>query len=55
MQSDGNSFRGDVIWDSINKVSKNENNILDQICKRKHDFYYEDFDFAIIIQKCIVK
>ena len=33
MQSDGNSFCGDVVSDSFNKQSRDENNILDQIFK----------------------
>ena len=35
MQSDGNSFCGDVVSDSFNKTSRDEDNILDQILKRK--------------------
>ena len=31
MQSDGNSFCGDVVLDSFNKESRDEDNILDQI------------------------
>ena len=31
MVSDGNSFRGDVVLDIFNKVSRDEDNILDQI------------------------
>ena len=31
MQSDGNSFYGDVVSDSFNKTSRDENNILEQI------------------------
>ena len=30
MQSDGNSFRGDVVLDSGNRAFKDEDNILDQ-------------------------
>ena len=31
MQSDGNSFCGDVVLDSFNKASRDEDQILDQI------------------------
>ena len=31
MHSDDNSFCGDIVLDSFNKVSKNEDNILEQI------------------------
>ena len=31
MQSDGNTFYGDVVLDSFNKASRDEDNILDQI------------------------
>ena len=31
MQSDGNSFYGDVVLESFNKTSRDEDNILDQI------------------------
>ena len=30
MQSDGNSFYGDVVLDSLNKASRDEDSILDQ-------------------------
>ena len=33
MQSDGNSFYGDVVSDSFGKTSRDEDNILDQINK----------------------
>ena len=36
MQSDGNSFYRDVVLDSFNKVSWDEDNILDQIYKSKY-------------------
>ena len=35
MQSDWNSFCGVVVWDSVNKVAR-EDNILDQICLFKY-------------------
>ena len=31
MQSDGNSFGGDVVLNSFNKASRDEDNILDQV------------------------
>ena len=36
MQSDGNCFCGDVVSDSLNKTSRDEDNILDQIYKGKY-------------------
>ena len=36
MQSDGNSFCGDVVLDSFNKTYRDEDNILDQIYKSKY-------------------
>ena len=36
MYSDGNSFCGDVVVDSFNKTSWDEDKILDQICKSKY-------------------
>ena len=33
MQSDGNSFSGDVVSDSFSKTSRDEDNMLDQIYK----------------------
>ena len=35
MQSDGNSFYGDVVLESFNDIFRNEDNILDQIYKSK--------------------
>ena len=40
MQSDGNSFGGDVVLDRVNMVFRDEDNILDQIFS---EFYYGDF------------
>ena len=31
MQSDGNSFGGDVVWDTFNKISRDEDSILNKI------------------------
>ena len=36
MQSDGNSFYGDIFSDSCNKTFRNEDNILDQISKSRY-------------------
>ena len=36
MQSDGNSFCGDVVLDSFNNASRDEDNILDQIYASKY-------------------
>ena len=36
MQSDGNGICGDVVLDNINKASRDEDNILDQMYKRKY-------------------
>ena len=36
MQSDGNSLGGDVVSDSRNKTSRDEDNILDKIYKSKY-------------------
>ena len=36
MQSDGNSFCGDVVSESFDKTSQDEDKILDQIYKSKY-------------------
>ena len=36
MQSDWNSFCGDVVLDNFKKASRDENDILDQILKSKY-------------------
>ena len=36
MQSDGNNFYGYVVWDSFNKKSRDEDNILEQIYSSKY-------------------
>ena len=40
-----NSFWRDVVFESFNNVSRDEDNILDQIYQKQmcQDFYYEDF------------
>ena len=56
MLSDGNSFCGDVVSDSFNKKSRNEDNILDLIYKRKYDRIILMMILILykIIQKCIL-
>ena len=56
MQSDGNIFCGDVVLDSFNEASRDEDNILDQVYKSK---YVRIFIMMIlilynIIRKCIL-
>ena len=48
MQSDGNSFYEDVVLDSFNNVSRDEDNISYQIYIKEicSDFYYDDFKFS---------
>ena len=46
MQSDGNSFGGDVVLDSVNMLSSYEDAILDQIYE-KQKFLYKDLEFII--------
>ena len=36
MQSDGNSFCGDVVLNSFDKASRDKDNILDQVYKSKY-------------------
>ena len=45
MQSDGNSFCGDVVWDGFNMSYRDEDSILEQQYENKisWDLYYEDF------------
>ena len=47
MQSDEKSFWGDVVLDSFNKTSRDENNILDQKYENQNwsDFYSKDLIF----------
>ena len=44
MQSDGNSFCGDVVSDSFNNTFRDEYNILDQIYKSKYVCSYNDYN-----------
>ena len=45
MQSDGNSFCGDVVLDNFNMSYRNEDSILDQKYEKQifWDLYYEYF------------
>ena len=57
LQSDGNSFSGDVVSDSFNKTSLDEYSILDQIYKSAkyvHIIIMMILDLYNIIQKCIL-
>ena len=47
MQSDGNSFYGDVVLDSFNMVYSDEDSIEEQKHAKRifWDLYYEDFEF----------
>ena len=56
MQSDGSSFCGDVVLDSLNKASRDEDNILNEIYKSK---YFRIILMIIlifynIIRKCLL-
>ena len=56
MQSDGNSIGGDVVLDSFNKASRDEDNILEQIYRIKYA-QVTFMTFLIlhkIIRKCIL-
>ena len=54
MQSDCNSFCGDVVFDTFNKASRNEENILDQmyISKYLRIISYGTLILYNIIRKC---
>ena len=56
MQSDGNSFCGDVVSDSFNKQSRDENNILDQIYESTYARIIIMMIFILynIIKKCLL-
>ena len=53
MQSDGNSFCGDVVFGSVNMVNRDEDSILDQKYEKQisWDLNHEDF----IFQKWLMK
>ena len=50
-QSYANSFWGDVVLDTFNNVSSDEDNILDQLYTKQicPDFYYDDFFIFITL------
>ena len=56
MQSDGNDIYGDVVLDSFNKASRDEDSILDQIYKSKivRIFIMMNLIPNNIILKCIL-
>ena len=47
MQSDGNSFCGDVVLDSFNIVKSDKDSLKDQPYEKRilRDLYHEDFKF----------
>ena len=58
MQSYANSFWGDVILDNFNNVSKDEDNILDQMYKKTNifsAFCYKDLNSKSDLIKCIFR
>ena len=56
MQSDGNSFCGDVVLDSFNKTSRDEDNNIKQMYKSKYVFIIIFMILILfnIIRKCIL-
>ena len=56
MQSDWNGFYGDVILDSFDKASRDEDNILDQIYNSKYVRIIIMMTLILynIIQKCLL-
>ena len=56
MQSDGNSFCGNDVLDSINKSFRDEDNILDQVYKSKYVRIFNRMIFILynVIRKCIL-
>ena len=48
MQSDVNGFQGDVVLDSFNIASRDEDNVFNQIYKNQicSDFFYNDLNFS---------
>ena len=52
MQSNGDSFCGDVVLNSFNKASRDEDNILDQVYKSK---YVRIFIMMILILYNIIR
>ena len=56
MQSDGNSFCGDVVLDSFKMVNSDKDCIEDQKYEKRifWDRYYEDF-YILWVKKYIIK
>ena len=55
MQSDGNSFSGDVVLNSFNKASWDEDNILYPVYKSKYvRIFIMILNLYNIIRKCIL-
>ena len=50
MQSEGNSFYGDVVFLSFNRAFRDKDSILEQKYEKRifWDLYYEDFNFIIL-------
>ena len=46
MQSDGNIFCGDIVLESLNKTSRDEDNIVDQQIQTNMEHFYDDFDYS---------
>ena len=57
MQSDGNSFCGDVVLGSFNMSSRNEDSILEQKYEKQIslDLYYGDFMLEVIEEKAYLR
>ena len=53
MQSDGNSFGGDVVLDNVNTLSSFEDSILDQMHEKQmfSCLHFEDFKFLKKLKK----
>ena len=53
MQSDGNSFGGDVVLKSVNMASRGEDSILGKIYDNQifSDLFYEDFTIRKWLKK----
>ena len=58
MQSDGNSFCGDVVSDNFNKASRDEDKIVDQVIKANMFRVFIIMNMMLvlynIIRKCIL-
>ena len=54
MQSDGNSFLGDVVLDSFNKASRDEDSILDQIYRKSTKPKFNELLVVVFPKICIL-